>query len=303
MPFRERKQLKNHFVLGFVPFGGSFDEFIIPFIKEMKGLENGKIMDIQGNESLVFATLGDVTADLPQGNDLAGVKRHGATRGCHTCNVTKDSLTSDNLDLSMISRYQHLTNSQFEEVSAALTITRCKEIATEYGLRLQPLILDHLQWERHLQSPQDVYHATAGKVLRLFKMTVEAFTQEGKLAFITVWKAFEYPRTWHKLPNPISHIDSFMMSDCLQLAMMFPFILNRFLKHQHFKQTELTKLQLRTNINRNDSATNLWERCWVIVAKTMSMVFKHSFTEEDYIKLRECLDNERRLLSQVSIYY
>jgi len=36
----------------------------------------------------------------------------------------------------MISRYQHLTNSQFEEVSAALTITRRKEIATEYELRL-----------------------------------------------------------------------------------------------------------------------------------------------------------------------
>jgi hypothetical protein len=96
-----------------------------------------------------------------------------------------------------------------------------------------------------LQSPQDVYHATAGKVLRLFKMTIEAFTQEGKLAFITVWKAFEYPRTWHKLPNPISHIDSFMMSDCLQLAMMFPFILNRFLKHQHFKQTEPLNFNFR----------------------------------------------------------
>jgi len=303
MPFRERKQLKNHFVLGFVPFGGSFNEFIIPFIKEMKELENGKIVEIQGNESLVIATLGDITADLPQGNDLAGVKRHGATRGCRTCNVTKDFLTSDNLDLSLISRYQHLTNSQFEEVSAALTMTSCKEIATEYGLSLQPSILAHLRWERHLQSPQDVYHATAGKVLRLFKMTIEAFTQEGKLAFIAVWKAFEYPRTWHKLPNPISHIDSFMMSDCLQLAMMFPFILNRFLKHQHVKQFELTKLRTRTSISRNDLAVNLWVRCWVVVAKTMATAFKHSFTEDDYVKLRECLDNERRLLSQVSIYY
>src|ERR1044072_735314 len=32
MPFRERKQLKNHFILGFVPFGGLFNEFIIAFI-------------------------------------------------------------------------------------------------------------------------------------------------------------------------------------------------------------------------------------------------------------------------------
>lgn len=134
-------------------------------------------------------------------------------------------------------------------------------------------------------------------------MTIEAFTQEGKLAFIEVWKAFEYPRTWHKLPNPISHIDSFMMSDCLQLAMMFPFILNRFLKHQHFKQFELTKLRTRTSISRNDLAVNLWVRCWVVVAKMMAIAFKHSFTEDDYAKLRECLDNERSLLSQVLIYY
>ncbi|POG58484.1 hypothetical protein GLOIN_2v1488565 [Rhizophagus irregularis DAOM 181602=DAOM 197198] len=31
----------------------------------------------------------------------------------------------------------------------------------------------------------------------------------------------------------------------------------------------------------------------------MSMAFMHSFTKEDYIKLEECLDDERKLLSQV----
>src|SRR5439155_24178651 len=48
MTFEERKKLKNHFVIGFVPFGGSFDEFIEPFITEMKVLEKGTIMNIQG---------------------------------------------------------------------------------------------------------------------------------------------------------------------------------------------------------------------------------------------------------------
>ncbi|PKY53566.1 hypothetical protein RhiirA4_471875 [Rhizophagus irregularis] len=249
----------------------------------MKQLEEGKIMDIQGNKSLVIASIGDITADLPQGNDMAGVKRHGATRGCRTCNATKDSWTANNLDLLLISRYKHLADKQFEEISAAPTITRRKEIATEHGLRLQPPILDYLRWERHLQSPQDVYHATAGKVLRLLKMTIESFTLEGKSAFLANWKTFEYPRTWHKLPNPISHIDSFMM----------------FLKHHHFKQSELTKLQHRMGISRNDSATNLWIRCWSVVARTMVTVFKGSFTEDDYVGLRECLDNERKLLSQM----
>ena len=40
-----------------------------------------KIMDVQGTKGIVFASLGDITADLPQGNDLARIKRHGATRG------------------------------------------------------------------------------------------------------------------------------------------------------------------------------------------------------------------------------
>ena len=74
MPMFMRKSLKNHFVIGFVPFGGNFDEFIQPFIMEMKSLERGQIMNIQGQDYWIIAGLGVVTADLPQGNDLAGVK-------------------------------------------------------------------------------------------------------------------------------------------------------------------------------------------------------------------------------------
>ncbi|PKY24731.1 hypothetical protein RhiirB3_439414, partial [Rhizophagus irregularis] len=42
MPAHQRKLIKNHFVIGFIPFGGKFDEFMIPFISEMKELEKGK---------------------------------------------------------------------------------------------------------------------------------------------------------------------------------------------------------------------------------------------------------------------
>lgn len=299
LPFDKRKELKNHFVIGFVPFGGNFNEFIEPFVNEMKQLENGIIMDIQGNECIIIASLGDVTADLPQGNDLAGVKRHGAIRGCRTCNATKNSWTSEGLDLSLISRYHHLSDSQFEEISIAPTLMRRKELATEYGLQLQPSILDQLKRERHLQTPQDIYHLTAGKVLRFLKITIEALSPEGKVAFIKYWKAFEYPRTWQKLPNPISHIDSFMMVDCLRLNMMIPFILDRFLKPSHFKKIELLSFQNRTGVSRSDLAVKLWIKCWMLMAKTTTTAFKRYFTTDDYITLHECLDNERRLFSQV----
>lgn len=256
-------------------------------------------MDIRGNECIVIASLGVTTADLPQGNDMARVKRHGANKGCWTCNMTKDSLTSNNFDFLLGSRYHHQSDKQFEEIYAAQTITERKAIAAEYGLRLNPSILDQLKRERHLQSPQDAYHLTAGKVLRFLKITIEALSSEGKSKFITVWKSFEYPKTWRKLPNPISHIDSFMMSDCLQLTMMFPFILNRFLKNTHFKNLELELFQRRTGVTRSDHAIKLWLKCWIVMAKTTAMVFKDSFTAEEYSELCECLCNERILLSQV----
>ena len=50
MPTTFRKLLRNHFVLGFVPFGGNFNEFIQPFISEMKKLEQGKIMKVNGQD-------------------------------------------------------------------------------------------------------------------------------------------------------------------------------------------------------------------------------------------------------------
>ncbi|CAG8537454.1 10989_t:CDS:2, partial [Rhizophagus irregularis] len=91
----------------------------------------------------------------------------------------------------------------------------------------------------------------------------------------------------------------FMMSDCLHLAMMIPFILNRFLKPTHFKKLELALFQRQTGVSRSDLAVNFWIKCWVLMARTMTIAFKHSFTEEDYIQLHECLDSERKLFSQI----
>ena len=76
MPASKRKLLKNHFALGFVPFGGNFDDFMLPFIDEMKELEKGKLFKVNNQDAWVIAGLGVVTADLPQGNDMAGVLRY-----------------------------------------------------------------------------------------------------------------------------------------------------------------------------------------------------------------------------------
>ncbi|GBB93816.1 hypothetical protein RclHR1_22360002 [Rhizophagus clarus] len=130
MPAHQRKLLKNHFILRFVP----------------------------------FASLGIVTADLPQGNDMAGVLRHNANKGCRTCTASRKSLTNSYQDIPATSRYHHTTNVQFKEISDEPAITRQNQLCIEYELKAKPSILDRLLRERHLQTSQNIYHATTGKI-------------------------------------------------------------------------------------------------------------------------------------------
>ena len=94
MPLSMRQCLKNHFLVGLVPFGAKFTDFIKPFIEQMQKLQNGIIMtNCNGEKVFVSGGLGMCTADLPQGNDMAGIRRHNANRGCRLCEVTQEKLT------------------------------------------------------------------------------------------------------------------------------------------------------------------------------------------------------------------
>ncbi|UZO02580.1 uncharacterized protein OCT59_021059 [Rhizophagus irregularis] len=245
----------------------------------------------------IVAGLGCVTTDLPQGNDLTGVKRHGAIRGCRTC-LAKENATDTTLDIASISRYHHITNIQFKNIFTATTLENRNNIAKEYGLRTSLPILDQLQRERHLQSPQDIYHIIAGKTLKLLKLTTAMLSLEGELIFIEEWKSFEYPKQWSKLLNPISHLESFMMSDRVRLEMVMPFILNRSLTINSLKQQEMDKLQRRTKLNHNQ-VINTIVKCWAIVAKCSRLAFKFSLTIDDYIELERYLKKEREALVEV----
>jgi hypothetical protein len=301
MPFGIRKRLRNHFVLGFVPFGGNFNEFIRPFISDMRRLERGTLMNVQGRDCRIVASIGSVMADLPQGNDLVGVKRHNAIRGCRTCLVTKEKATDDNLDIPSISRYHHITNAQFEAIFAASTLKQRGDIARKYGLHTSLPILDLLQRERHLQSPQDIYHIIAGKILKLFKLTIAILSSDGEQKFIKIWKSFEYPHQWSMLPNPISHIDSFMMSDALRLGMVIPFILSRSLTITSLKPQELSKIQERSSL-RSNQVINAIINCWGLVAKCSQLAFRQSLTTKDYEDLENYLKKERKALTEVRFY-
>ncbi|PKK72132.1 hypothetical protein RhiirC2_777545 [Rhizophagus irregularis] len=196
-------------------------------------------MEVNGQDAWVIAGLGVVTADLPQGNDMCGVLRHNANKGCRTCTASRESLTNFSQDVPATSRYHHITDDQFKEIFDEPATTR----------------------QRRLY----VYHATAGKIGRLLKLTCELFSQKGEDEFIKAWKNLEKPKKWSRLPNPISHNASFMMSDYLRLAMIMPFILNSFLESSSLKENESRSILRRIQESRINMAKNVIIACWVYV--------------------------------------
>ncbi|UZO05373.1 uncharacterized protein OCT59_025727 [Rhizophagus irregularis] len=85
---------------------------------EMKELEKGKVMTVQGQDAWIIAGLGVVMADLPQGNDMTGVLRHNANKGCRTCKTTKESLSAHNQDIVTTLRYHHITDEEILKISS-----------------------------------------------------------------------------------------------------------------------------------------------------------------------------------------
>ena len=94
-----RKKLRNHFLISFVPFGGEFNDVLQEFISDMKDLQSGVLMHIKNEQVWVTAGFGMATADLPQGNDLTGIKRHNAEYGCRACKVSQNQLSDMDFDI------------------------------------------------------------------------------------------------------------------------------------------------------------------------------------------------------------
>lgn len=178
------------------------------------------------------------------------------------------------------------------------------EYCTKYGLRKKPSILNQLTWNRHLQTPQDTYHAIAGKIQKLMECTFSILKPSGEATFLNYWRNLEIPIGWYQLPNPIKHRNSFIFSDCMQLAMVMPFLLRRSLTISHIKDFELGLLKERLmnstkSCLRPAQIINVIISCWVAVAKVSCLSFSFSFTEQTYRELKDALRIEHDILLKV----
>src|SRR2546423_3412726 len=295
-----RKKLRNHFLISFVPFGGEFSDILEGFISDMKELQSGILMTIKNEQVWVSAGFGMVTADLPQGNDMAGIKRQNAEYGCRTCKVPQSQLSDVDFDIFQNGRYHHLTDRIFDEIKDARNITTKKRIAQEHGICLIPNILDDLFRDRHLQTPQDPFHCLAGLARRLFDHLFKYELEKSGLDVLhNAWKTFEIPKSWKRLQSPITHFESYWMSDSLRLVMIMPFILSRCLIFTHFKRDFAKSIKDKCLLVNLRQVKAVIVEAWRLFAKFCAKVFANEFCRSDYQTLDQLLVKLMRTLNKV----
>ena len=90
-----------------------------------------------------------------------------------------------------------------------------------------------------------------------------------------------------------------MMSNLLRLAMIMPFLLNRFLKESILKNNEAATIRQKIDVAQISLVLKAIISCWVHVAKTMKAVFNKEFTLDSYEELQLCLKEEFLILPKV----
>ena len=128
------QKLKNHFLLGFIPFTATSDEVLQPLINDIQELEHGYKLKINNQHVWVTGGLGVITSDLPEGNEQAGIKNHNAHYGCRNCKIHHNNLHDITFDISRHGWYHHKTTLQFVAINDAQTRIEQDFLATEYGI-------------------------------------------------------------------------------------------------------------------------------------------------------------------------
>ncbi|UZO27870.1 uncharacterized protein OCT59_021423 [Rhizophagus irregularis] len=270
-----------------------------PDFHYIQHLERGFLMTIDNQQVWISGGLGITTADLPQGNDLAGTLRHNATHGCRTCKASRDDFTDISFDISKHRRYHHLTDIEFENIQCLPNRSQKHALASSLGLRLIPNPLDQLIRDRHISTPQDIFHCFAGKANRLLIATFGLLTNSGEDTFTRIWKFFEVPSCWSRRQNPITHLASYFMSDILRLTMIIPFILRRCLTSDLLKREALMRIKERMDLRSHNYVINRIIKCWVQFSLTARMVFSRTLTNENYETIQKMLELECKMLLEI----
>ncbi|GBC28437.2 hypothetical protein GLOIN_2v1480079 [Rhizophagus irregularis DAOM 181602=DAOM 197198] len=265
MPQILRQKLKNHFLIGFIPFSASCDEVLQPLINDIQDLEHGYELEISNQTVWVTGGLGVITSDLPEGNEQSGIKNHNAHYGCRNCMIHHNNLHDITFDIVKYACYHHITTSHFEDISNAKTQAEREILSTQYGIREKPSSFDSISRDRHIQCPHDAFHCIGGLAKEMLQSTFGILNSIGENKFLNVWRNFEYP----------------------SVCMIMPFLINRSLISTSMLNRTIVEFLIEESKFTKRQIIDQFLSLWASFSKMASLIFCKEFSEDNYNDLQQ----------------
>src|SRR6202023_123449 len=262
LPFKMRSLLKNWLLLGFTPYGSAFEDTIVPIFRQLKEFQFGKPVELPSGHRIVLSIkLLYTCCDMPESNDLAGVKRQSSLKPCRFCLIDKDRLSDVTFSAADLFRMSRCTiqMERSRQKARRLPPTKREVELRRYGLQLisSPMVHHGLAFDPYRQTALDADHSELGSHgmgKHLIHLTTRVFLSDGgRYAFTKSFRTFPYPVTWSRLLNPCTHLLKYRFSDIAHMISIGPFLLRRFLKPHHISSKMAGDYQNRyPDSSRND---------------------------------------------------
>jgi hypothetical protein len=165
------------------------------------------------------------------------------------------------------------------------------------------MVYHGLAFNPYRQTAVDADHSELGSHglgKHLIHLTINTFLSDaGRYAFTKAFRSFPFPPTWNRLLNPCTHLLKYRFTDIAHMVSIESFLLRRFLKPRHISTKMAVEYQsVYSDSSRSELIAQLLQ-CWVMIAKSMHMDFRSSFTLEDYPQMNRFLIHSRSLLYEV----
>jgi len=252
LPLKVRSLLKNWLLLGFTPYGSAFEDTIVPIFRQIKEFQFGKPVTLPSGRRIILSIkLLYTCCDMPESNDLAGVKRQSSLKPCRFCLVDRDRLSDASLSVADLYRMgRGSVQMDKSRVRAKRLPPARRELELrKYGLHLMPSPMVHhgLAFDPYRQTALDADHSELGSHglgKHLIHLTIHIFLSDaGRCAFTNTFRNFPFPATWNRLLNPCTHLLKYRFADIAHMVSVGPFLLRRFLKPQHISSKMAAEYQ------------------------------------------------------------
>ncbi|RPA77287.1 hypothetical protein BJ508DRAFT_330386 [Ascobolus immersus RN42] len=254
-----RDQPRNHFVVGFTPNGADVHEAIQPVVEELRNLAKVPFMVvIDGVERWVIIKLLSLSADMAEGNGLAGVKSASAAVPCRFCELPRaffnaDALLMPRWEQQVYCRQTHSTEAYRLEVDE--TTRPSAAHLQKKGLKRRSIFEIHgPAFNQFVQVALDVSHSEQkgiGEKL-IYYIVDQFFSQVGLDEFSKILKQYTFPPDTPRQPNISKRAKMIKMNEVTLMISHMPFMFKRMdTTLDLFKPTTIAKMNSYHEKNGN----------------------------------------------------